>query len=285
MRKTPPSGGRTVKTSKTGETVDIPLFPLLRAEIEKRAGNGDEYVFPEQAEKYMANPGFLTDRLRKVLAAAGFHNGETEHTTLDPEEVDSERVRAEAHRVIDNMRQSPRRERMARMIDAYLDGASMNNLRDQFNVSKAVVSRDLNELETKTGLPFIRGKARDSKPRTPSRGAVNVERSGRMNRASVRDFHAFRTTWITLALTSNIPIELVKRVTGHKTVDIVLRHYFRPQREQLKKALQEHMPALLTDGMGSKIDQVAALLRAGLDGSTKELREAAIAAVELLEGK
>jgi hypothetical protein len=40
-----------------------------------------------------------------------------------------------------------------------------------------------------------------------------------MRRASVRDFHSLRVTWITLALTAGVPLELVQRVTGHKTTD------------------------------------------------------------------
>jgi hypothetical protein len=59
------------------------------------------------------------------------------------------------------------------------------------------------------------------------------------------DFHSFRVTWVTLALTRGIPMDLVRVVTGHRTVEIVLKHYFKPQREDLRLALQKNMPALL----------------------------------------
>jgi hypothetical protein len=49
------------------------------------------------------------------------------------------------------------------------------------------------------------------------------EDSGR--RASVRDSHSFRLTWVTPALTAGVPLELVQKVTGHMTTDIVLKHY------------------------------------------------------------
>jgi hypothetical protein len=55
-------------------------------------------------------------------------------------------------------------------------------------------------------------------------------------------------TWVTLALTAGVPLELVQKVTGHKTTDIVLKHYFRPGREDFRTALQAAMPNLLTDG-------------------------------------
>lgn len=42
------------------------------------------------------------------------------------------------------------------------------------------------------------------------------------------------------------PVELVRRVTGHATVEVVLKHYFRPDREQFRAALVGSMPAVLT---------------------------------------
>ncbi|MEI8044218.1 MAG: hypothetical protein WCL11_22600, partial [Verrucomicrobiota bacterium] len=36
--------------------------------------------------------------------------------------------------------------------------------------------------------------------------------------------------------------------TGHKTTDIVLKHYFQPGREDFRQALQSVMPKLLTVG-------------------------------------
>jgi hypothetical protein len=73
-----------------------------------------------------------------------------------------------------------------------------------------------------------------------------VKRKGGLRRASVRDFHSFRVTWVTLALTAGVPLELVQKVTGHKTTDIVLKHYFQPGREDFRRALQSAMPKLLT---------------------------------------
>ena len=45
-----------------------------------------------------------------------------------------------------------------------------------------------------------------------------------------------------------MPLELVQKVTGHKTTDIVLKHYFQPGREDFRQALQSAMPKLLTNG-------------------------------------
>ena len=80
------------------------------------------------------------------------------------------------------------------------------------------------------------------------RGEIHAERKGGLRQASVRDFHSFRVTWVTLALTAGVPLELVQKVTGHKTTDIVLKHYSQPGREDFRRALQSAMPKLLTNG-------------------------------------
>jgi hypothetical protein len=64
---------------------------------------------------------------------------------------------------------------------------------------------------------------------------------------------------VTLALTAGVPLELVQKVTGHKTTDIVLKHYFQPGREAFRSALNAAMPKLLMSGS----EQVAAPLAIG----------------------
>jgi hypothetical protein len=86
------------------------------------------------------------------------------------------------------------------------------------------------------------------------RGGMHVARKVGLNRASVRGFHSFRVTWVTLALTAGVPLELVQKVTGHRTTDIVLKHYFQPGREAFREALQKAMPALLTNGEKGKAE-------------------------------
>ena len=88
-------------------------------------------------------------------------------------------------------------------------------------------------------------------------------------------------TWVTLALTAGVPLELVQKVTGHRTTDIVLKHYFQPGREEFRRALQTAMPKLLTNGqktpkeeMLSILDQTAAKT---WQKDAKRLRELVIA--------
>lgn len=66
------TGFITVETAKTGETVDIPVFPMLREELERaRAATGGKgYCFPEAAQMYRNNPDGITWRVKQVLAKA-----------------------------------------------------------------------------------------------------------------------------------------------------------------------------------------------------------------------
>lgn len=155
----------TVKTAKTGETVQIPIFPLLRSVLEKAlaksAPRAPYYVFPELESHYRINPDHLTDRVRRVMKAAGFFNAKGDDST--------------------------------------------------------------------------------------SRGAVQQEREHGLRKASLRDFHSFRVTWVTVALTAGVPLEIVQKVTGHRTTAIVLKHYFQPGREEFRRTLAGRLPALLGD--------------------------------------
>lgn len=54
-----------------------------------------------------------------------------------------------------------------------------------------------------------------------------------------------------MALSAGVPMELVRRVTGHATVDVVLKHYFRPGRDEFRRVLESRLPAMLTGGSDS----------------------------------
>ncbi len=167
----------TVKTSKTKQTVDIPIFPLFFDELSHYNAGESEYVFEQQALMYQSNPDGITWRVRKVFAKAGFRDKDS---------------------------------------------------------------------KKKNDIAY--------------RGDIHADREIGLRKASIRDFHSFRVTWVTLALTAGVPLEIVKKVTGHKTTDVVLTHYFQPGREAFRVTLQSAMPSLLTDGSLSKDQRLLELL-------------------------
>ncbi|MBT7068311.1 MAG: tyrosine-type recombinase/integrase, partial [Verrucomicrobia bacterium] len=80
---------------------------------------------------------------------------------------------------------------------------------------------------------------------------VVAKRKHGLRKASVFDFHSLRTTWITEALSRGVPIETVKLISGHKTVEVVTTHYFHPNREHVRNALQDALPIHLTGSQPS----------------------------------
>jgi hypothetical protein len=93
---------------------------------------------------------------------------------------------------------------------------------------------------------------------------LHEKREGSKRRVNVHGFHALRSTFVTLALVAGVPVELVKAVTGHTLTETVIAHYFRPNQEQMRAALQAAMPKLLTNGAPTREEQVRQIL----DGMT-----------------
>ena len=105
---------------------------------------------------------------------------------------------------------------------------------------------------------------------------TQVKRKRGIRQASVVDFHSLRTTWITDKLAAGIPIEAVKRTSGHRTTDVVTEHYYKPGEQQ-------HLRTLNGDGAGVKSRDEQ--LRAIIDGMTaKTLKKDKARALALLNG-
>ena len=83
-------------------------------------------------------------------------------------------------------------------------------------------------------------------------GATHQVRAKGLRMASIRDFHSFRVTWVTIALTAGVPLEIVQKVTGHRTAGIVMKHYFQPGREEFRRTLAGKLPVLLGGGADAK---------------------------------
>ena len=265
----------TVKTSKTGQMVSIPIFPMLYDELKGvaplREGSGrkrEGYVFPEQAKMYLENPDGITWRVKKILAMA--LGGEARQLTpaLAPGEAEKAEVpEAEARErgaeYIGKLEAGEKKKRMALVFDMYTKGKKLCDVAAEAEVSKGSVSGYLNAIEKAIGCRIVRGhgggRSMASRLKADT-GLLWVKRKDGQRRASVRDFHSFRVTWVTLALTAGVPLELVQKVTGHKTTDIVLKHYFQPGREAFRQALHAAMPKLLTNGQKSPKEEMREII-------------------------
>lgn len=237
----------TVKTSKTGQTVSIPIFPMLEDELKalakKANGKLEGYVCPAMAKLYNENPDGITSRVKKVLATglaklvpAG---DKPALLTVSTEEA---LKRGEAY--LATLPEGVKRERRAQVFKLYMEGQNIKTVVATVKVSKGSASGYLNEIQAAIGCQIIRGISYTGQPKAIRLGLQTVRQHG-LRRASVRDFHSFRVTWVTLALTAGVPLEIVQKVTGHKTTEIVLKHYFQPGREAFRQTLSAAMPKLL----------------------------------------
>ena len=76
-----------------------------------------------------------------------------------------------------------------------------------------------------------------------------------MRDASKYDFHALRTTFVTLALGGKnpMPVEKVIALTGHRTVETAMKYYFKPEGADFKNELEAAMPKSLSGRKGTKL--------------------------------
>jgi integrase len=262
-----------VKTSKTGGTAEIPLARLLEDVIREQMGNGSEFVFPEIAAMFEKNPDGITWRVKQVLKEALAGPKEPVPTGTEI----SQRV----EQYLTGLPVTRRTERMRNVCALYQSGKSIVVVAKEAGCAKSTVSGYLNDIERGTDCSIIRGKARGTSP------PLNAAREDGARRGSVYDIHSFRTTWVTVALTSGVPLELVKRVTGHRSVEVVLSHYFRPGRREFRQVLEERLPGLLTSGQNKKRsnsiearrDQAVSLLKAATGDNWEVIVQAAIDAL------
>lgn len=246
------AGFVTVKTSKTGDTVDIPVFPELRKVLEARPRRG-AFVFPEAAKLYASNPDALDRRLQSVLEAAGFvrpnrkRRDECPYPSAPPDEI-----ARRAAKEIPGAGWGPKRQHTAaEVLRRHLAGEPGIAIAEAMGKSRGGVSSHLHAIEKLIGLAVI-SPARNDGPKGPAMVAERKPDSQRARRGSLIGWHSFRTTWVTIALSRGVPIEIVRTVTGHRTAEIVLKNYFRPNRAAMRDAIGGKMPAALLGSGASK---------------------------------
>ena len=249
-----------VKTSKTGASVEVPIFAPLRQvllQAESHRKEEDVYVWPDAARMADKSPDTLTWRFKKLLAEilpdpkdrrpAG--NG-----ILAPHPV--KLVGPVFDKICEAVRLNltgTMRDRTLDSLKRYAEGASVRDIEAVTGQARSGISGDLHRAETLSKIYFMPDFTRIGTKNKISR-LTRQERGRGTRAASVLDWHALRVTWVTLALSSGVPMEVVKLVTGHKTVEVVLRHYFKPGREQMRLALQDKLPEVLT---GVKVEAKA----------------------------
>ncbi len=279
-----------VRTSKTGETAEIPILPALREELSRIPRDTGEYVFPDAAAMYEKRPDVLNLRLRDILTKAGFVDAamaerikarEQEKSGPQLPELPPDELRRRGLEVIAAGQMiEAKRERMKAIFTAYMDGKSLPTISRELKVSKGTVSLHLHELEGMIGAAVLRQPILQPIP-SVIRGTIYAKngRGQRLNLGSIRGWHSFRTSFVTRALSGGMPEELVRRVTGHTAVDLVRKHYFKPGREEFRREFEKAMPRMLMNGAKSRDEQLREIIESM---GPKKLQMRALA---ILDGK
>ena len=261
------SGIVAVKTSKTGANVEIPIFKPLREVLEAaladRQGGEAAYVFPSAAAMIADNPDGLTWRFKKLVSAVMPDTLKEEDAA--PSDAKAEplvklaEVLDEVFAAVEGQMEGPRRGRVLNTLKLYAAGTSVREIEKITGQPRSGVSQDLHRAAKLSGRQFMPKLGDGGVTRRVDRvtrlgekpdGTKKTKPEGRARRASLLDWHALRVTWVTLALSAGVPMEVARLVTGHKTVEVVLKHYFKPGREHLRAVLGDKLPDVLTGGKG-----------------------------------
>ncbi|MDF3129465.1 tyrosine-type recombinase/integrase [Kiritimatiellaeota bacterium B1221] len=222
------------KTEKHGKEVTIPIAPSVE-QVLRKANSVGKYVFPDMAKLYLSgNTGEQTLRreLKSILVLALDGGEKKEVPALEKMAPAYAYVRCVEF--IDGLSTTEKRkERFKDVARLYLlESYTYKRIHEKMGYSKSQISEALQVLEEGTGVQLRRNPKGGTK--TKIQNLTTRIPEGRRYRQSVRDWHSFRTTWITEALKSGWSVADVQKVTGHAETAIVLENYFRPGEAHLK---------------------------------------------------
>ena len=243
-------GVLSLTTSKTQASLYLPILPKLKEVLERRINArplGEVFVFPEAEKLLRENPGGITWRIKKAFTLAFAPSDNTGKL----KKLSREKLRASLGDIIRTVQAadmpSIRRRRMISLLHAYAEGRVNRKTRNELGISRGTQTNLLRDAERLSGHNFlpdtlkgVRGISAAMKEITQTRREIGVRA------ASKYDFHALRTSFVTLAINGGISIDKLRALTGHKTVDIVLKHYFKPKGTDVANDLEKALPGILT---------------------------------------
>ena len=249
------AGFVVVKEAKGGGTVEVPVFPPLQTVLDARPRRG-VYVFPEAEKLYRQSPDALNQRLQGVLTDAGFVRPPRNPKVGAYKNADFGEIQKAAEAAMKKEGWSQKRKAKAyNILQRHLSGETGMDIAAALDISRGAVSTYLHELEGLTRLAIVTPPAIEKpEPSTCTVGEITPEMP-RLKRPSLKSWHSFRTTWTTMALAAGVPLEIVRRVTGHRTAEVVMENYFRPGRDHFRQVLSANMPKALVGNGGIGTEQ------------------------------
>ena len=238
--------------SKTKTDLYLPILPAFKAVLERRMAERQSkaaYVFPEAERMLRDNPDGITYRVKKIFAVA-FAQPEEALAAVEatpPREDLADALEAVLGAVNAATMQEGKRDTMVDFVRRYAAGQSVRDIEKETGKPRSTVSNLLNEAQRLSGTRFLNGNpSKGGGIKTAIEEITRVKRKHGMKAASKYDFHALRTTFVTIAIKNGISIDKLRALTGHATVEIVMRHYFKPKGTDFSNELAQAMPEALT---------------------------------------
>ena len=242
-----------IETSKTKTEIFLPILPALKAVLESRlAERADDavYVFPEAERMLRKSRDGITWRVKKVLATA-FSNPviieDDAEETKEENTVNLAEVLPQIKLAVESATiPEAKRAKMLDVLTRHANGQSYRVIGAETGIARGSISEYLHSAEKLAKVSFMPDRRNAYGIKRAIYDLTTEARTVGYRRASKYDFHALRTTFVTLAISNGFSIDKLKSLTGHKTVEIVLRHYFKPRGTDFAEDLSKAMPAALT---------------------------------------
>ena len=253
-------------TSKTRAELYLPIMPRLRTVLQGRLAERDEnaeYVFPEAERQLRTNPSGVSWRIKRAFALAFAKPPEAKLADA-PELIPLSETLPTVLKAIQAAEMtSKKRAKLTDILNRYASGQSYRVIQQELRISRGGISMLLHEAQQLAKVRFL-SDARAPGINAAIRDVTRTDRAVGLKAASKYDFHGLRTTFVTLALNAGIGVDKLKALTGHNTVEVVLKHYFKPKGTDVAGELEAAFPTSLT-GRISTEPRPAALPEAKTD--------------------
>jgi integrase len=239
-------------TGKTGSDLYLPILPTFKAVLEKRLAEKKEhaaFVFPEAERLIRKNPDAITWGIKKAFAKAFYNSVQDapEITQDEPEVIPLPEALPKVLKYVEQAKMSDsKRSKLIEVLARHAKGQGYREIGAALNISRGAISTLLHDTQDLSKITFMPDRR---KAFSMTRAVDKITRQQRKfgkRSASIYDFHALRTTFVTLAISNGFSIDKLRAITGHATVEIVLKHYFKPKGTDFTSELSEAMPDSLT---------------------------------------
>lgn len=268
----------TVKTSKTEAEVILPIMPTFQEVLETQLAEKEDkavYVFPDAERMIETNPDSITHRIKRAFALmfAEIAKNEPEEPQDKREPVTLAIVLPEVLEAVKGAKINKSRQvKMLAVLNLYATGKKYREIQETWKICRDTISDLLHEAQDISGLYFMPENKGGGSIRKAIKDTTRKTRAVGSRRASKYDFHCLRTTFCTRAINGGISIDKLKALTGHATVDIVLKHYYKPKGTDYASEFEAVMPSGLLGSNVKAIESKVATLAAQLNNLNKKER-------------